>query len=77
MEETSEKTEKTEKSEEALHSIYHSRAFMRAIADLQKERKKSISKISFNRTYQLVDTPRHGNFNVDHIYFSSYLDTLV
>ncbi|MEO9872237.1 hypothetical protein [Ekhidna sp.] len=75
MEETSEKTEKTEKSEEALHSIYHSQAFMRSIALKQNRQKRTSSRISFYSTIRLIEHPVNGNFNVDYIYTISYLDS--
>ena len=77
MEETSEKTEKTEKSEEALHSIYHSNAFMRALEKAESKKKwNSSSNLDHNKVYY-VDCPTISDFNINFIYTTSFLDSTI
>lgn len=73
MEETAEKTEKTEKSEEALHSIYHGSGFQRTI--VKKKREVDPPTLVFKDSHQAYGTCYYeqSNYNVDYIYFSSYL----
>ena len=73
MEETSEKTEKTENSEEALHSIYHSSGFQRTIVKKNDQTQRSLSfPETMYRTFR-ANSSKHTDYNIDHIYFSSYL----
>ena len=76
MEATAEKTEKTEKSDEALHSIYHGASYQRTIVKGKVERKR-YSECS-KEFYQALRTSNSNqpDFNVNHIYFSSYLRLL-
>lgn len=73
MEETSEKTEKTEKSEEALHSIYHGSGFQRTIIKKKSEvNQHSLSRLTAYQTYSIGHADQ-TDYNVNHLYFSSYL----
>jgi len=73
MEETSEKTERTEAEKEALHFQYNSSKSTRLVKSNQDSEPTSQSPLQED-LIQLVHYSYQVDFNVNHIYFTSYLD---
>ena len=73
MEETSEKTERTEAEKEALHFQYNSSKSTRLVRSKQQE--ELTKKIpAAEGKIGIVNYAYQADFNINHIYFTSYLD---
>ncbi len=74
MEESFEKTEKTEKSEEALQSAHLAKGLKRTVDEPEDGEKYPETNLqgSFYKasSYQLL-----ADYNINHIYYTSYLDS--
>ena len=74
-EEISEKSENTEQSEEALHSLQHSHVFLRSKLSAALLVKQAKIKKEFKLDQSTPRLFSISDFNLDHIYYTSYLDT--
>lgn len=72
MEETSEKTEKNEQAEEAIHSYFHSKGFTQ-ITSKKRWSSTAFQAIANDNIPSKDAIENTEDFNINHIYFASFL----